>query len=45
MILHLIILDLILIKLALSQALIGVDCIFKEGDKMNCRDYCSTYFL
>ena len=37
MILHIIIIDLIFIKLALSQTLIGVDCIFKEGDKINVR--------
>ncbi len=27
-----------------AQTPIGVDCIYKQGDKMNCREYCSRYF-
>ncbi len=27
-----------------TQTAIGVDCIFKDGDKKNCREYCSQYF-
>lgn len=33
-----------MIHLCENQTPVGVDCIYQDGNKTNCRDYCSTYF-
>ena len=34
----------LLVSLTHSQTQIGTSCIFTPGEKMNCREYCETYF-